>query len=110
MPRSLSDLYERGKPVGAWSLVGPLDKNLAAPLWVAHAGGRVAYLRSFRIRSLRTAERPKQVVGWAAAHEPTSLLPHLDLLELEGGGGHAVVSHYEEGHLLVPMLAKANLA
>ncbi|MBW2453302.1 MAG: hypothetical protein JRI68_02275 [Deltaproteobacteria bacterium] len=110
MPRSLSDLFERGKPVGAWSLVGPLDKNLAAPLWVAHAGGRVAYVRSFRVRSLRTAERLKQVVGWAVAYEHNSLLPHLDLLELEGGGGYAVVSHYEEGHLFASMLAKANLA
>ncbi|RLB49844.1 MAG: hypothetical protein DRI90_24220, partial [Deltaproteobacteria bacterium] len=96
--------------MGDWSLICPLDKNLAASLWVAHCGNRVAYLRSFRIRSLRTAKRLKQVVDWAAAYEHNSILPHLDLPELEGGGGHAVVSHYEEGQLLASMLSKANLA
>ena len=110
MSTSLANLFERSKPLGSWSLVCPMDKDQAEPSWIAHDGKRVAYVRAFRVRDMRTAERLKRVMQWAMALKHNSILDIRETIELEGGGALALVSRYEEGLLLASILAMANLA
>lgn len=100
--------FEQGKTVGVWTLVASMDRDLAAPLWIGDDRTRVAYVRNFRVRSVRVSERLSQVAAWAAGYEHNSILPMLELVDVEGS--IAVVSHYEEGQLLSSVIAKAILA
>ena len=99
---------EQGRRIGDWTQLSEVDRDLAAPLWIAEGRDRVVYVRHFRSRSRKLSERIAQVIEWAASCDHNSILPTLEAAEIEGEV--ALVSLYEEGQLLSSTLAKARLA
>jgi eukaryotic-like serine/threonine-protein kinase len=110
MPSALSSTFEVQKPIGSWSPVCAVDSDLAAPLWIGHAGEKVAYVRGFRTRGIRVLDRVRQVVGWASSYRDPGILRVQETLEVDGGAGLAVVSMYDEGEPLASIFTKAHLA
>ena len=85
-----------------------MDRDLAAPVWLAEDGKRVAYVRSFRVRNPRLIDRLQKVAQWAHGYDHNNILPLREIVEVEGGV--AAVSNYEEGQLISSLLAKARLS
>ena len=100
--------FEKNKTIGRWTLVERMDRDLAAPLWVAADDKHVAYVRHFRVRNPRMGDRLLKVSRWAEGYDHNGILPMRELIEVEGGV--AVVSRYEEGQLLSSVLRKARRA
>ncbi|HZO12470.1 MAG TPA: hypothetical protein VFB62_04410, partial [Polyangiaceae bacterium] len=109
MPPAAATWFEPSKRIGTWKLITPIERDLAAPLWAAHDDTRVAYVRHFRVRSLKAGVRLDKVISWASGYEHANILPIFGVMDVEGGAGVAVISHYEEGQPLASVLQKEHL-